>query len=238
MSKRKPPFVQGPIAGQDMLAAHELEADHSLELSRNQTVTDEQGTDLFERARAGSMPMSLPHLFIQECRFNGGDYVSSGNNPAWFDLPAGRIPYPRLLTMGALHWEHTGVYFNNGAVVQTLEFELLVDGAPCSPACVLSWPITAVAGFPTITIFTADLRVIGDYDNATLYHLEGRLRMQEGHSGTFATVLDSTKSGRPVIDGTAGRTLGFRFRRALNQANEALTMKTSLAWQLAQRSGF
>lgn len=231
-----PPLVVGTISAGRQTAGRELPLSEDLRIGANRTVVDHRGQDLLERARQPIVD-SLPWVFIQECRYNGGEYVSTGNDPSWFPLPQGRIPYPRLLTMGVLNWLHSGVYFNSGAVTQTIEFELLVDGSPTSPATILSWPITAVAGFPTITIFTAQLTVIGDYDGSTLYHLEGRLRMQEGHTGTYGTVLDVIKAARPTIAGGASRVLGFRFRRALNQANEALTMKNSLGWQMLHRSG-
>lgn len=230
------PIVRGTVVGSDMLFAKELPGGEDLELPRQGAVMDQHGVDVLERAR-GPAEVDAPHVLTADMEFTGGDYVMANADTAFRVLPAARVRYPRLLRHGRVEWEHTGLYFNSGAVVQTLEFELLVDGAQTSPASVLAWPITAVAGFPTTVIFQAWLRIIGAIDGSTRYDLEGRLVMREGHTGNYGTVLDQYKAVRPTIDGTASRNLGFRVRRANNVTDEALIMRSFMCWQTLYRSG-
>lgn len=232
----KRPFVVGGITGTDMSEALELPAGTELEIPTGGTIVDAAGCDLLERVRLPAPGASLPaHVLTAETEYTGNDYVRANTDTSWLDLPAARIPYPRLLKHGRVLWEITGTYFNSGAVSQTLDFELVVDGTPTG--AMLSYPITAVGGNPSFLGFFAALRVIGAIDGGTLYDLEGRLRMNRGDVSTYDQMIDSTKAVRPTINGTASRTLHFRYRRRSSVANEASKLMSFLCWQDLHRSG-
>lgn len=232
----KRPFVRGNLVGSDMAQAEELQNGTDLELPPGGSVVDEHGADQLERVQETDHGLLQPDTVLTaEMEYSGNDFVRSNADTSWLTLPAARVAYPRLLRHGRIEFEVTGTYFNTGAVVQTLDFELVVDGTPTG--AMLSYPITAVGGNPSFLLFAAVLRIVGSIDGNTLYDLEGRLRMQRGDVGTYDLMIDSTKAVRPTIDGTASRTLNFRARRRNNVTNEAFLLRSFMAHQPLYRSG-
>lgn len=183
---------------------------------------------------APTYPPPESQILTSESDYSGLDWVSIASNTDWLTLPIASVRWPRLKRVGLIHWDITGNYFNTsvGPLTQNLEFELMVDGAATGSS--LTWAESAGCDANGILVFTADLRVVGDYQGGTRHLIEARLLIV---NGTATEALNTTKYLIPTIDSTADRTLGWRCRKANAVANTRLEIQSIGCTQPLYTSG-
>lgn len=181
---------------------------------------------------APSFPPRESEILTSESDYSGLDWVSIASNTDWLTLPVASLRWPRLKRVGVVHWDITANYFNTAAGSQDIEFELMVDGAASGSS--LTWTESAGCDSNGVLVFTADLRVIGDYQGGTRHMIEARLLVV---NGTGVQALNSTKFLLPTLDSTADRTLGWRCRKATSVANTRLEVQSIGCIQSLYTSG-
>lgn len=200
----------------------------------------ENSSHLFwQPASGGSLPVVSPTfppqestILTAESDYSGLDWVSIASNTDWKTLPLASLRWPRLKRVGLVHWDIVANYFNTAAGSQDIEFELMIDGSASGSS--LTWTESAGCDINGVLVFTADLRVVGDYRADTRHLIEARLLVV---NGTGVEALNSTKYLLPTIDSTADRTLGWRCRKATAVANTRLEIQSVGCYQNLYTSG-